>query len=228
MRWSGSSKEAKLVKAKGKEYLQKAKAAVNRQLDVKAQKKKKKIRRCLDLLEKLKKNGGPVTADDIGKLQLMSTVDLLDQVAYLRCSIAPNIKQKRKVGNKFQMFSDEELRLQIIDVLKPTEDVVEDMNSLIVQVLSEDPGNVESATPSSKDSNTIGKIGIWKGPFDRQCVGVQVKSDKLQLFRKVKRCYYKLSDLPEDRCEWVLQETIPESDYSYVEYQEHILLKLNQ
>ena len=93
------------------------------------------------------------------------------------------------------MFSDEELRLQIIDVLKPTEDVVEDMNSLIVQVLSEDPGNVESATPSSKDSNTIGKIGIWKGPFDRQCVGVQMTSDKLQLFRKVKRCYYKLSDL---------------------------------
>ena len=56
------------------------------------------------------------------------------------------------------MFSDEELRLQIIDVLKPTEDVVEDMNSLIVQVLSEHPGNVESATPSSKDSNTVGKI----------------------------------------------------------------------
>ena len=213
MRWSRISKEAKLVKAKGKEYLQKVKAAVNRQLDVKAQKKKKKIRRCLDLLEKLKKNGGPVTADDIGRLQLMSTVDLLDQVAYLRCSIAPNIKQKRKVGNKFQMFSDEELRLQIIDVLKPTEDVVEDMNSLIVQVLSEDRGNVESATPSSKDINTIGKIGIWNGSFDRQCVGVQVTSDKLQLFRKVKRCYYKLSDLPEDRCEWALQETIPESDY---------------
>ena len=53
MRWSRSSKEAKLVKAKGKDYLKKVKAAVNMQLDVKAQKKKKKIRRCLDLLEKV-------------------------------------------------------------------------------------------------------------------------------------------------------------------------------
>ena len=80
MRWSRGSKEAKLVKEKGKEYLQKVKAAMNLQLDVKAQ-KKNKIKRCLVLLEKLKKNGGPVTYDDISRLKSMSTGELLDQVA---------------------------------------------------------------------------------------------------------------------------------------------------
>ena len=156
----------------------------------------------------------------------MSTGELLDQVAYFRCSIAPNIRQKRKVGNKFEVFSDDELRLQISDVLHPTEDVAPDMDNLIVKVLSECPENAERVTP---EDNSIGKIGIWKGSFDRQCVGVQVAHDKLQLFRKVKRGYYKLSDLPEDRHEWVLQEIIPASDYTYVvEHQEQILLKLSQ
>ena len=40
MNWSRNSKEAKLVKEKGKEYLKKVKAAVNIQLDAKAVKKK--------------------------------------------------------------------------------------------------------------------------------------------------------------------------------------------
>ena len=45
MKWSRSSKEAKLVKAKGKEYLKKVKAAVNLQLYAKAEKKRRKTRK---------------------------------------------------------------------------------------------------------------------------------------------------------------------------------------
>ena len=224
MRWSRNSKEAKLVKEKGKEYLEKVKAAVNLQLDMKAEKKKKKIKRSLELLEKLKKTGGPVTADDIDRMKSMSTKDLLDQIAYLRCTIVPNIKQKRNVGNKFEQFSDDELKRQISDVLKPSEDMDEDVDSLVVKAWSNDAENIEAAI----ETDVIGRIGIWKGSFDRQCVGVQVTNDKLQLFRKVKKGYYKLSDLPETRSEWILQETVPESDYEYVEYQGHILLKLNK
>ena len=52
MKWSRSSKEAKLVKAKGKEYLKKVKAAVNLQLYAKTEKTKKKSKKALDLLQK--------------------------------------------------------------------------------------------------------------------------------------------------------------------------------
>ena len=226
MNWSRNSREAKLVKAKGKEYLEKVKAAVNLELDAKAEKKKRKIKKALDLLAELKKNKGPVTSDDIDRLNTMSTEELLDQITYLRYTIAPNIRQKRKVGNKFEQLSDDELRLQITDVLKPMENIADDMNELIVNALSAEPENSENVLPTIPDDSNIGKIGIWKGSFDRQCVAVQITTEKVQLFRKMKRGYYKLSDLPENKDEWELQECIPESDYEYVEQQGQILLKL--
>ena len=83
MKWARNSKEANLVRKKGKEYLEKVKAAQNLQLEVRAEKKKKKIQRSLKLLEKLKKKGGPVTSDDIQRINDMGTKDLLDQIAYL-------------------------------------------------------------------------------------------------------------------------------------------------
>ena len=159
----------------------------------------------------------------------MSTEELLDQIAYLRYTIAPNIKQKRKVGNKFEQFSDDELRLQITDVLNPTESITDNMDDLIVKALSDQQVVSEDEPPIvSEEENSIGKIGIWKGSFDRQCVGVQITTDKLQLFRRIKPGYHKLSDFPEDKCEWELQEIVPQSDYEYVEQQGHILLKLSQ
>ena len=100
----------------------------------------------------------------------------------------------------------------------------EDVYSLVVKAWSNDAEKIEAPI----ETDVIGRIGIWKGSFDRQCVGVQVTNDNLQLFRKVKKGYYKLSDLPETRSEWILQETVPESDYEYVEHQGHILLKLNK
>ena len=228
MKWSRGSREAKLVKAEGKEYLRKVKAAVDLQLSARAEKKKRKIKRALNELQELKKSGGPVTCNDIGRLSVMHTKELLSQISYLRCTIAPHIKQKRKVGNKFELFSDEEMRLQIIDVLNPNEPTTDNMDELIVRTLSEVQVEDEDGPSAVPDDGGIGQIGIWKGPFDRQCVGVLVAKDKLQLFRKVKRGYFKISDLPEDKCEWELQEIIPEADYEYVEQQDHILLKLNQ
>ena len=64
------------------------------------------------------------------------------------------------------------------------------------------------------------------GDFDRQCVGVLVTAKKLQLFRKVSTCYYKISDLAEDSDQWKLIEIIPSEDYCYVENNETVLLKL--
>ena len=138
----------------------------------------------------------------------MCTKDLLLQIAYLRCTIAPNIREKRKVGNHFETFSDEELRRQILDAIKPSGEMEDDADSIVINAWhdNEDIG-------LSVENDSIGEVGIWKGSFDRQCVGILVTVDKLQLFRKVTTDYYKLNDLPETKSEWTLQEVISESDY---------------
>ena len=174
-------------------------------------------------MEKLKKKNGPVTVNDTDRLDVMCTKDLLLQIAYLRCTIAPNIREKRKVGNHFETFSDEELRRQILDAIKPSGEMEDDVDSIVINAWHD---NEEIGLSVENDS--IGAVGIWKGSFDRQCVGILVTVDKLQLFRKVTTDYYKLNDLPETKSEWTLQEVIPESDYEHVECQNHILLKLKR
>ena len=154
----------------------------------------------------------------------MCTADLLDQIAYLRCTIAPDVRQKCKVGNHFVQFTDDELRRQITDVIKPSEEMEQDIDSVVMNAWH----GTEEIEASPVTVN-VGTIGIWKGSFDHQCVGVQVTEDKVQLFRKtVKKGYYTLNDIPETNSEWILQEIIPESDYEYVEFQNNILLKLKQ
>ena len=227
MHWARNSPEAKLVREKGKEYLKKVKAAVEHQLDVKAQKKKNKVKKSLELLEGLKKTGGPVSESDIHRVNAMSTEDLLSQIAFLRYTIAPNIREKRKVGNKMQRFSDDELRRQITDVIKPAEDMVEDVDALVAMAWVSDESCGTDEMEAQPSGENVGVVGVWKGSFDRVCVGVLVTSDKIQLFRQVKKGYFKLSDIPENRKDWTLQEIVPISDYEYVDYQGHILLKLD-
>ena len=126
--------------------------------------------------------------------------------------------------NHFVQFTDDELRRQITDVIKPSEEMEQEIDSVVMNARH---GTEEiEASPVTVNVGTIDK---WKGSFDRQCVGVQVTEDKVQLFRKmVKKGYYTLNDIPETNSEWILQEIIPESDYEYVEFQNNILLKLKQ
>ena len=107
-----------------------------------------------------------MTADDVGRLDSMSTSELLNQISYLRCTIAPHIKQKRKVGNKFQLFSDAELKSQIIDVLKPEEEMEDDIESFVAEVLSKNTNNFPDYDMNDDSYVLIGKIGIWKRSFD--------------------------------------------------------------
>ena len=102
------------------------------------------------------------------------------------------------------------------------------MDSLVINALTEEHDELrEEHQTNATTSTTIGKIGIWKGSFERQCVGVLVMNEKLQLFRKVKKDYYKVCDLTENPTDWELQDIIPDTDYSYVDYQGMILLKLH-
>ena len=75
----------------------------------KEQTKKKKRERALALLEKCKAWGGPVTESSIGELRKLTADQLLVEVRYLRTTVVPNIREKRKEGEKFVKFNKEEL-----------------------------------------------------------------------------------------------------------------------
>ena len=56
-------------------------------------------------------------------------------------------------------------------MLNPTESITDNMDDLIVKALSDQQVVSEDEPPIvSEEENSIGKIGIWKGSFDRQCV----------------------------------------------------------
>ena len=93
----------------------------------KAERKKKKQARALKHLETCKCHQGPVTPNSIDRLQ------------HLRATIAPDIRQMRrvKVGGKFKMvrFLIEELRQSIRNAVKPESDLGADIDVLLSNVL---------------------------------------------------------------------------------------------
>ena len=54
---------------------------------------------------------------------------------YLRATIAPDIREKRKEGNKFVKFTKEELVFQIKNAMKPTVESAVDVESLLSCVM---------------------------------------------------------------------------------------------
>ena len=64
----------------------------------------------------------------------------MDEIAYLRLTVAPHIRQKRRVkgdGGKFRMekFSLNELKTSIKNALKPEDNVTTDIDDLLTNAL---------------------------------------------------------------------------------------------
>ena len=70
--WSRSSDQAKKAKKIGQEYMEKVKAAEKLALRAIAAAKQKKLRRSLKLLESVKLHGGPITEQEIVKLDTLT------------------------------------------------------------------------------------------------------------------------------------------------------------
>ena len=104
------------------------------------------------------------------------------------------MKQKSKRNGIYEGFLEEELRQQIIDVIKPIEEVEVDLESLVINALNEETSKTSLVTLDKR----IRKIGIWKESFDRQCIGILVEDEKLQLFGKLKPSYYRVCDSVEN------------------------------
>lgn len=71
-------------------------------------------------LENVNAHGGPVTPANLDLLDKLNQQQLVLEIRYLRASVAPNIRERFKLpSGKFQSLSPEDLKMQILNVLKP-------------------------------------------------------------------------------------------------------------
>ena len=94
-KWARNSEHAKVYKKLASEFLDGVKAAQSLAFHHKKILKEKKAQRTLKLLDKCKVHGGPLTKTSLHLLDSLSLDQLLLEVCYLRCTIAPSIRQKK-------------------------------------------------------------------------------------------------------------------------------------
>lgn len=214
-RWARSSPQAKLVNEMAKDWLKKVEDSGKDAIQKKSLKKKKKNERSLKLLDQCKVHGGPLSSneEDMKLLDTLMEKQLLLEVSYIRCTLDPTIKQRRKVEGKFQKFSIEELKLQIKNCLLPSDTLGSDLGSLLLDVLGfvdseneDETGQLEDS-PSLQPSLSPGVTGWWTGPLGEEQLGVLLTIDSLQLYKKT-RYGFVPDDLPVVPGEWVCQAEI--------------------
>ena len=84
---------------------------------------------------------------------------------YLRATIAPDIRGKRKEGNKFVKFTKEELVFQIKNAIKPTAERAVDVVSLLSCVMGLE---VETRNEQDPLSQVEASQVTEPGPSDRE------------------------------------------------------------
>ena len=101
---------------------------------------RKKCEKAMSILTKFKKHGGPISVGDLNLLDRLDEKSLLLEISYLRATIAPNIRQQRRVklpdGKfKFLKFSISELKMSIRNAIKPENNLQDDVDTLLKSVL---------------------------------------------------------------------------------------------
>ena len=177
-------------------------------------------------LEKCKKHGGPLTINDIKKLDTLNYAKTVLEASYLKKTTAPNIRLKRKVDNKFIKFTEEELKQQIRDAIKPQCDVTRNIEQLLLGVFKEKSNgtSAEDAQLAQEERSQAGMVGLWSGPLDEQSLGVAVDDSTLQLYKKT-RFGFVPRGMPVDINQLKCTEEI--SLYNYIEKGGVILLVLD-
>ena len=228
-KWARNSSQAKKVRKIGKEYMELLKATKTLSLVEKEHKKNEKRKKALKLLEECKTWGGPVTEESLDKLHDLDESQLTKEVRYLRATVAPNIREKRKEGNKFVHFDKDQLIFQIRNSVKPTADCTNDVENLLNNVFDLEcdeqivvPSSdvqPEDSTDAATSAYPPGLVGQFSGPLEEIGVGVVVSVGSgimLQLYESKRYGYVPALVELQSIEEWTLVEEICE--YKYVNY----------
>ena len=163
----------------------------------------------LEVFETVKEHGGPVTEKTIDMLNNLSDEEILKEVRFLRVTVAPNIREKRKVDNKFVKFSRQELISQIENVLKPEDDLSKDVDELLLANDMTSGNDIENA---GFNSLCIGTVAVFEGPIGQRQVGTVVSETTLQLYSEC-RYGFQCDDLTVDSDVWKLVVLIDDYDF---------------
>jgi hypothetical protein len=229
-KWARNSKPAKRVRKMANDWIQLTKAAEKEAISKRAEKKMKKNVRSLKLLEKCKLHGGPLTAsdNDLKLLETLSEPDLLNEICYIRCTLDPNIRQKRKENGKFVQYTASELRSQIKMRLRPESDTNHCLDTLISTALGVPVADIQDEIAMDSDEtiteHTVGVTGWWHGPLGERQVGVLLTTSSIQMYKKSNYGFVP-EGFPISTEGWVLNETIPEENVHYVMRRDKVFLK---
>ena len=135
-RWAHSSEEAKHVRKMEKEFHDKLNALKNLAFEEKIVKKKIADQKFLEIVDKCKAHGGPMTMNEVEKLDSLSYKEILLEVKFLKRTTAPQLRIRRKVEKRFVNYTREELIQQMKDVLKPSESSVDCIENLLASALN--------------------------------------------------------------------------------------------
>ena len=137
--WARRSKETSEVRKLEKDFIQTVKVTKKIALVKKEKLKLEKTRKTMDALEKCKKHGGPITPGCIDLLEHLNNMQLLLEIGYLRLTTCPHIRQMRRLKQNekyvMQKFTNKELRASIKNAIAPTNEISEDVQSMLNSVL---------------------------------------------------------------------------------------------
>ena len=238
-KWARNFRQAKKVREIGRTYVDRVRAAKDLSLAEKENKKKTKIAKSLKLLTKCKEWGGPVTEESLEQLTKLDQIQLLTEVRYLRTTIAPNIRERRKEGKRYIACNQEQLIDQIRNVLKPKADVAKDIESALSKIFvdfNEDIADQESKghvvvkdKASQKSSPSPGTLGQFRGPLDEMKVGVVIavgSENMIQTYESKRHGFVPSNLEPQPVFEWSLVEEITDNSYvTYPSYPNVVLLR---
>ena len=150
---------------------------------------------------------------------------LVNEVGYLKKTIAPQLRFKRKVDKKFVKYSAAQLIQQIKDVIKPKNDTFNDINDLIEDAMC---SRDDTTRADDEESEFIlpWTHGCRSGPFEEVVIGVLLDSSTLQKYKK-KRLSYTSDGMPEDLSGWRLSQIFGYKDFHYIEKGSNIYLSLH-
>ena len=141
--WARNSEEAKEVNKLQDEFLENVKMVNTLARKVRKEKKNKKILRAVKLATICQEHGGPVTINNIEILDKLDEKQLVDEVFYLKATVASEIKAKKREKDevtgkmKVNVLPMDVLRKSILSVLQPnSSDQNDDINELLNSVLT--------------------------------------------------------------------------------------------
>ena len=124
-KWARTAEEAKKVRQMQKDFNYKVETVKYAALLKKEKLKKKRFERSMKLFTLCSQHGGPLTADNLDKMEELSYKQLVTEVSYIKSTIGKDIKMKKRVTDpetkRFKMIPlpQQTLKNSIRNVLKP-------------------------------------------------------------------------------------------------------------